>query len=73
MDDHRQVSFEEGQELASQFCMPFIETSAKVTQNVNEVFRTIIHDNLEMISSSYQEIYHRDTDKREAYQKMQIL
>ena len=31
MEDRRQVTFEEGQEFASQFSMPFLETSAKET------------------------------------------
>lgn len=34
----RQVSKEEGQEFAQQFNMPFLETSAKATLNVEEAF-----------------------------------
>ena len=34
----RQVSKEEGQEFAAQFNMPFLETSAKATMNVEEAF-----------------------------------
>ena len=41
MSDRRQVSFEEGQEFASQFGMPFLETSAKATQNVDLAFETM--------------------------------
>lgn len=41
MEDRRQVTFEEGQEFASQFNMPFLETSAKETQNVDMAFDTM--------------------------------
>ena len=41
MEDRRQVTFEEGQEFASQFSMPFLETSAKATQNVDMAFDTM--------------------------------
>ncbi len=41
MEDRRQVTFEEGQEFASQFSMPFLETSAKATQNVEMAFDTM--------------------------------
>lgn len=41
MEDRRQVTFEEGQEFANQFSMPFLETSAKETQNVDMAFDTM--------------------------------
>jgi hypothetical protein len=41
MTDKRQVQPEEGQELADQFQMPFIETSAKQSLNVGEAFVTM--------------------------------
>ena len=41
MEDRRQVTFEEGQEFANQFGMPFLETSAKETQNVDMAFDTM--------------------------------
>ena len=44
MSDRRQVSFEEGQEFASQFGMPFLETSAKATQNVDLAFDTMTRE-----------------------------
>ena len=44
MDDRRQVTFEEGKEFASQFGMPFLETSAKATQRVDEAFDTMTRE-----------------------------
>ena len=41
IEDRRQVTFEEGQEFASQFGMPFLETSAKATHNVDMAFETM--------------------------------
>ena len=41
MEDRRQVTFEEGQEFANQFGMPFLETSAKATHNVDLAFDTM--------------------------------
>ena len=58
MEMQRQVSTEEGQEFAAQFGMPFLETSAKKTLNVEEAFMTMTqeiktkHSNLKPVSSS---------------------
>ena len=41
LTDRRQVTAEEGQEFANQFGMPFLETSAKSTINVDEAFTTM--------------------------------
>ena len=41
MEDRRQVTVEEGQEFAAQFGMPFLETSAKATMNVDRAFETM--------------------------------
>ena len=41
MEDKRQVTKEEGEEFAAQFGMPFLETSAKATTNVEEAFVTM--------------------------------
>jgi len=41
MESRRQVSREEGEELAAHFNMPFLETSAKATTNVEEAFVTM--------------------------------
>jgi len=38
MEDKRQVTREEGEELAQHFQMPFLETSAKASLNVDEAF-----------------------------------
>ena len=41
MTEKREVSFEEGQELAKYYGIPFLETSAKETVNINECFMTM--------------------------------
>ena len=44
LEDERQVSFEEGRALADKYGIPFIETSAKTGQNVEEMLETLIRD-----------------------------
>ena len=44
MEDRRQVQFDEGREFAAQFGMPFLETSAKATQNVDMAFDTMTRE-----------------------------
>lgn len=39
--EKRQVTTQEGEDLAAQFNMPFLETSAKATTNVEEAFVTM--------------------------------
>ena len=39
-----EVTFEEGKEFAGQFGMPFLETSAKATQRVDEAFDTMTRE-----------------------------
>lgn len=39
--EKRQVTTQEGEDLAVQFNMPFLETSAKATTNVEEAFVTM--------------------------------
>ena len=51
MEDRRQVTFEEGKEFASQFGMPFLETSAKATQNVDMAFDTMTREIKEKMSN----------------------
>ena len=41
LDSQRQVTNEEAEEFANQFGMPFIETSAKASLNVDEAFVTM--------------------------------
>ncbi len=41
LDSQRQVTKEEAEEFANQFGMPFIETSAKASLNVDEAFITM--------------------------------
>lgn len=51
----RQVSKEEAEELAREFSMPFLETSAKASLNVDEAFVTMtkeIKDKIENGSST---------------------
>jgi Ras-related protein Rab-1A len=42
--DQRKVSYEQGKEFADTNGMKFIETSAKTSSNVNEVFITMTRD-----------------------------
>ena len=41
LEDARKVSAEQGRALASEYGMPFVETSAKSKQGVNEAFMTL--------------------------------
>ena len=45
------MTFAEGQEFASQFSMPFFETSAKETQNVDMAFNTMTREIKEKIAA----------------------
>ena len=51
MEDRRQVTYEEGKEFAAQFGMPFLETSAKATQRVEEAFDTMTKEIKEKMMS----------------------
>jgi len=42
LENNRQVSTEEGQELARQLHIPYIETSAKVRMNVDQAFHDLV-------------------------------
>mmetsp|Transcript_26379 Transcript_26379/g.37142 ORF Transcript_26379/g.37142 Transcript_26379/m.37142 type:complete len:193 (+) Transcript_26379:172-750(+) len=42
LTNERQVTEQEGKELAEKFNIPFLETSAKTNENVNEVFFTLV-------------------------------
>lgn len=50
LNEKREVSAEEGQELANFYGVPFLETSAKDTVNISEAFVTIAKSVLEKIS-----------------------
>ena len=77
MENQRQITFEEGQEFASQNDMQFIETSAKATQNIDKSFQTIILEIIEKNGIEYLDRIHvlpiLETNKQEAYHKMEIL
>ena len=51
MEDKRDVSIEEGQQLAKQFDVPFFETSALNGHNISTCFQTIAKDILEKMQS----------------------
>jgi small GTP-binding protein len=44
LESERQVSIEEGQDLARSFGCPFFETSAKINLNVTEAFREVARE-----------------------------
>lgn len=44
--ERRVISFEQGQELANKFRVPFFETSAKTLHNLNTVFETLCLNSL---------------------------
>ena len=48
----RQVSFEEGQNLAKEHKLLFLETSAKTAYNVQEAFNVSAKDILDMIAKT---------------------
>jgi Ras-related protein Rab-1A len=51
MEDKRQVSEDEGREFAAQFGMPFLETSAKATLQVDAAFETMTREIKDKIKS----------------------
>ena len=42
LEDERQVSTEEGEDLADKYGIPFLETSAKTNHNVDKMFETLV-------------------------------
>ena len=50
--DRREVSTEEGQDLANFYGIPFLETSAKDTVNINEAFVTMAKTVLEKLNKA---------------------
>ncbi len=47
LEDKRKISYEQGKELADQYGMKFIETSAKTAQNVTSSFETMTEEIVE--------------------------
>ena len=47
LEGERQVTYEEGKEMADKYGVKFFETSVKTGQNVNELFQCLIDDIVE--------------------------
>ena len=56
LDDKRQVSIEEGQELAEKYEMKFYETSAKTGKNVNEIFYDSVDEIAKRLDQNYYDL-----------------
>ena len=56
-DDKRQVSLKEGQDKASEFNIPFYETSCKEGINIKEVFEKLVDDIMEKGSKNINREY----------------
>jgi len=54
LEDERLISKNQGQNLATQFNCPFIETSAKLKINVNEIFYNLIRQ-IDLIYSEHKQ------------------
>jgi len=54
--DKRQVSTEEGQELAEKYEMKFYETSAKTGENVNDIFYDSVDEIAKRLDQNYYDI-----------------
>ena len=54
--DKRQVSIEEGQELAEKYEMKFYETSAKTGKNVNEIFYDSVDEIAKRLDQNYYDL-----------------
>ena len=51
--DKRQVSTEEGRELAEKYEMKFYETSAKTGENVNDIFNDSVDEIAKKMDQNY--------------------
>ena len=56
LEDKRQVSTEEGQELAEKYGLQFYETSAKTGDNVNEIFYNSADEIAKKIDENYYDL-----------------
>ena len=56
LEDKRQVSTEEGQELAEKYGLQFYETSAKTGENVNEIFYDSADEIAKKIDQNYYDL-----------------
>ena len=60
LSDKREVSFEEGQDLAEKNKIPFYETSAKTGENVENVFIKSANEILKKINENYYDLDKED-------------
>ena len=56
LEEDRQVTTEEGEEIATKYGLLFLETSAKTVKNVNEIFSKSIEYISEKIENNYYDI-----------------
>ena len=54
--DKRQVSTEEGRELAEKYEMKFYETSAKIGENVNDIFYDSVDEIAKKMDQNYYDL-----------------
>ena len=54
--DKRQVSTEEGRELAEKYEMKFYETSAKTGENVNDIFYDSVDEIAKRLDQNYYDL-----------------
>ena len=60
LENQREVSVEEGQELAEKLGIPFFESSAKTGKNVNEIFQNSAEEIAKKIEQDYYELDSED-------------
>ena len=55
LKDSRQISFEEGFALAQKWRVPFIESSAKTGENIDEIFKLLLMHKLDVLKAIEEE------------------